>query len=161
MVGYKTVQIEITEPQARKALRGKGFKLKPDQIGKGVLYLHPVNLKKVEKAMIKHKPIVLELSPAELAETALHHMRNMSGSGMQGGAFWSKIWEGLKKGWKFLKDSGIATKILDVGVPAVATALGAPEVAPAARNLAKNLTGAALKDKKNKELLKASGLYLS
>lgn len=171
---YHHVAIELTEPQARRAMRGNGIRIKPDQIGHGRLIVHPANKKKIEKAILKKKALTLELSPAELAETALYHMNNMKGSGMEGGSFWSKIWAGLKKGWKFLKDTGIASKLADIAVPAAATFVGAPSAAPAIRSGIKQIAGVGLetdampvkrRGRMRKcdrvEALKGSGLYLS
>lgn len=153
---YHPVKIELTETQARKALKGGAIRVRHEQIGKGMLVLHPLNKKKVEKNIVKGKAVILELSPGELAETALHHMQHNTG-----GSFWSKIWSGLKTGWKFLKDTGIATKLLDSAIPAAATALGAPELAVPIRAGVKSITGAKLSKEDKLEKLKASGLYLT
>jgi hypothetical protein len=160
---YHSVAIDLTEAQAKKALKGGAIRIKKEQIGKGHLVLHPVNKKKVEKAIIKGTAVILELSPAELAETALHHIEK---HGIEGSGFWSKIWGGLKKTWKFLKDSGIASRIADIAIPAVATAVGAPSMAVPARALVKASTGAGIKKGRmttveRQEKLKAAGLYLS
>jgi len=148
---YHPLAIELKECQAKRAMKGGAIKVAPSQIGRSTLIVHPVNKKKIEKAILKNKSIILELSPAELAETALHHIK------MNGGGFWNNIWRGLKKSWGFLKDSGIASKAFDAAVPAVANLIGAPTLAEPVRQLVKKTTGAGLKLDK----LKASGLYLS
>lgn len=184
---FHHVAVELNESQARNAMKGKGVRIMTNQLKKGHLVLHPLNKKKLEKALLKGKTAILELSPAELAETALYHIQK---HGMEGSGFWGKIWSGLKKGWKFLKDTGIATKVFDTVVPmatgAVGTLVGQPELGIAAaspvRGLVKQATGAGVDideqaeklvkkatgkkrgrmvKKDRDEILKGMGIYLS
>ena len=155
---YKRIKIDITEAQARKALAGKPVRLTANQIGKGhAVSLHPANAKIVEKAKLKGTGCNLHLSHGELADTC----QQMDGSG-----FFGDIWKGLKKVWGVLKDTGAASKLVDMG----STALSgfAPEFAPAisaGRKLLKSTTGVGIKKRMTKaeryEKLKGSGLYLS
>lgn len=154
---YHHLAVELTAPQAQRALKGTGIKVKQEQIGKGHLVVHPVNKHKLEKATLKNKSLVLHLSPGELAETALWHINK---HGMEGSGFWGNLWKGLKKTWGFLKESGLATAAADAATSAVAKF--APEYAPAAlaaRQGLKKIAGVGIAEKK--ELLKARGLYLS
>ncbi|GMF14858.1 unnamed protein product [Phytophthora lilii] len=79
------------------------------------------------------KGLTLDMAHGEIAAT--HH------SGLTGAGFWGDIWRGIKKGARFLKDSGILSKLLDAGVPAAATALGQPGAAIPVRAGIKQLTG--------------------
>ena len=153
---YKRIKIDITEAQARKALAGKPVRLTASQIGKGhALSLHPANAKIVERAALKGSGCNIHLSHGELADTC----QQMDGSG-----FWGDLWGGIKKVWKVLKDTGAASKLVDMG----STALSgfAPEFAPAisaGRNLLRSTTGVGIRRTKaqRQELLRGKGLYLS
>ncbi len=158
---YHNLAIDLTHSQAKKAMKGSGIRIKPDQIGKGHLVVHPVNKKHIEKAVLKSKGFTLELSPAELAETAMYHINK---HGMEGSGFWSSIWKGIKKTWNFLKDSGIATKALDAAVMPLSAYTGQPQLVAAARQGVRQLAGVGLpkQTKKTKrDALVAKGLYLS
>ena len=153
---YKRIKIDITEAQARKALAGKPVRLTANQIGKGhAVSLHPANAKIVERAALKGSGCNIHLSHGELADTC----QQMDGSG-----FWGDLWGGIKKVWKVLKDTGAASKLVDMG----STALSgfAPEFAPAisaGRSLLKSTTGVGIRRTKaqRQELLRGKGLYLS
>lgn len=153
---YKQIKIDITEAQARKALNGKPFRVNPSQIGRGDTFvsLHPMNVKAVEKAALKGNGLTLHLSPGELADTACR---------MDGSGFWGNLWRGLKKGWRVLKDTGIATKLADAAVAPLSAATGNPAAVVAGRQLFKTLTGASVKRSKadRRALLEGKGLYLS
>ncbi|GMF47697.1 unnamed protein product [Phytophthora fragariaefolia] len=84
------------------------------------------------------KGLTLAMAHGEVAAT-YHSV--LSGSG-----FWGNVWSGIKKGAWFLKDSGILSKLLDAGVPAAATALGAPEAGLVVRGGIKQLTGVGMED---------------
>ncbi|KAG2774017.1 hypothetical protein PC129_g17902 [Phytophthora cactorum] len=70
----------------------------------------------------------------------------MNGGGTYGSSVWSKTWGGIKSAFKFAKDSGILSKAADAAVPALATALGAPQAAIPARAAIKSMTGIGLCD---------------
>ncbi len=156
---YKQIKLNITEAQAKKALNGKSFRVNPAQIGSGSTFvsLHPLNVKAVEKAVLKGSGFTLHLSPGELADTA-HRM--------DGAGFWGNLWGGLKKGWRVLKDTGIATKLADAAVAPLAAYAG-PQTAIAGRQLFKAVTGAGvagvgrMKRAERLAKLRGSGLYLS
>ncbi|GMF21775.1 unnamed protein product [Phytophthora lilii] len=72
---------------------------------------------KVKKAKKANRGVRLMITPHEIA----YPMTPLSGGGMHGGSFWSKIWSGIKTGAKFLKDSGLLSKVGDaLVVPASA-----------------------------------------
>ncbi|RLN32612.1 hypothetical protein BBJ28_00025868, partial [Nothophytophthora sp. Chile5] len=131
---YKEFRVDFTHPQALKVLHGKPVRLSADQLGKGhPHYFHPENHKKLVKAYESHKGLTLYMAHGEVLRT---HMSGLSGSG-----FWGNLWNGVKKGAKFLKDSGILSTLANTAVPAIATAVGAPELAVPARAGLKALTG--------------------
>ena len=153
---YTQIKLNITEAQARRALDGKAFRVTSQQIGKGDTFisLHPANVKAVEKAALKGSGMSLNLSPGELADTAMR---------LDGSGFWGSIWKTLKKGWKVLKDSGAATALADAAVAPLSAVVG-PAAAAASRKVFKNLTGASVNRSTNasrRELLQGRGLYLS
>lgn len=153
---YKRIKIDLTEAQARKALAGKPVRLTANQIGKGdAVSLHPANARVVEKAALKGSGCNIHLSHGELADTC---------SQMNGSGFFGDIWKGLKKVWGVLKDTGAASKLVDMGATALSGV--APEFAPAisaGRNLLKSTTGVGVRRTKAQrmELLRGKGLYLS
>lgn len=153
---YTQIKLNITEAQARRALDGKAFRVTSQQIGKGDTFisLHPANVKAVEKAALKGSGMSLNLSPGELADTAMR---------LDGSGFWGSIWNTLKKGWKVLRDSGAATALADAAVAPLAAVVG-PQAATLGRKVFKNLTGASVNRStkaSRRELLQGKGLYLS
>lgn len=159
MSSYKIVKIDITESQLKAAIEGKRIKISPSQFtsnGKEIA-LHPLQAVKVVKAMTSKKPVFIHLSDGELAET----YRNMI---MKGGSFFGNVWKGLKSVFKVLKDSGAASTLADMAVAPIAAYTGNPALVGAARAGLKQLTGVGIKRvsmKQKREMLRASGLYLS
>ena len=156
VIMYHPLSVELTEAQVKRALSGKAITIKASQLGKGRLHVHPANKKKIEKAALRNKSAVVNLSFGELADTARHHIDN----DMDGSGFCSKIWEKIKKGWKVLKDTGIPSRIVDAAVPMLAQYAGDPSLAPGAREGIRQMTGVGVK-KTDDDRLKAMGLYLS
>jgi hypothetical protein len=131
---YKEFKLDLSHAQALKVLHGKPVRLRADQLGKGhAHYLHPENPKKLVKAYEANKELTLHMAHGEVLRT---YQSNLSGSG-----FWGNLWRGVKKGFKFAKDSGILSAIANTAVPALATAVGQPELAIPARAGLKALTG--------------------
>jgi hypothetical protein len=168
---YKQVKVNITKPQLYKALNGKPVRFSANQIGVGEHYLslHPANVKLVEKAALKGKGVVINISEGELLSTC---------EDMQGKGFFGDIWKGLKSAYNWTKKHIIDTPIYQSTVkPLVrglvdtgATALSAyvPQAAPAimmAKNELGKQTGAFGLKKgtkaQKKAILQAKGLYLS
>jgi len=158
-MAYARIKVDLTHEQAKKALAGKSIRLTNDQLGKGptILSVHPQNLKIIEKAALKGTGCNINLSHGELADTC---------SNMQGSGFFGDVWNGLKKVWGVLKDSGAASTLADMGANALSGI--APSFSPAiqaGRQLLKTTTGVGIKKRMTKSdrksLLMGKGLYLS
>ncbi|ETM42123.1 hypothetical protein L914_12176 [Phytophthora nicotianae] len=94
---YKEFKVDFTRAQALKILQGKPVRLSADQIGKGHSHnFHPENYKKLMKVRQAHKGLTLSMTHGEVFST---HQSGLSGSG-----FWGDLWNGVKKGAKYLKD---------------------------------------------------------
>jgi hypothetical protein len=131
---YKSFKLDLSNAQAKKVLGGKTIRLRADQLGSGHEHMfHPENHKRLVRAKRSNKGLTLSMAHGEVAAT--YH------SGMTGSGFWGDVWGGIKKGAKFLKDSGILSKLLDAGVPAAPAALGAPQAGLVVRGGIKQLTG--------------------
>jgi len=131
---YKSYKLDLSPAQAKKVLAGKTIRLRAEQLGNGHEHMfHPENYKKLVRAKNANKGLTLAMAHGEVAAT--YH------SGLTRSGFWGNIWGGIKKGAKFLKDSGILSKLLDAGVPAAAAALGAPQAGLVVRGGIKQLTG--------------------
>jgi hypothetical protein len=157
---YIQVQLEITPAQQRQALKGARIKLTPDAIGKGrIVMLHPLNAKKVAT---RKGGVMLELSPGEIMTTASYHdmMPNVP-EGVSGSGFLDNAWQLLKKGGKWLKDSGVGSVLADVAQTAATPFIGETG-AQVARDILKTTTGVGLKmrGKGMHRMAKGSGLYL-
>ncbi|GMF27664.1 unnamed protein product [Phytophthora fragariaefolia] len=117
---YKAFKLDLSPAQAKKVLAGKTIRLRADQLGSGHEHMfHPENYMKIMRAKKANKGLTLTMAHGEVAATYQ--------SGLSSSGFWGNVWSGIKRGARFLKDSGIPSKLLDAGVPAAATALGAPE----------------------------------
>ena len=149
----------MTSAQQSKALRGQSIRVGPSQIGNGQLVmLHPLNYKKVLNAK---GGINLELTPGELMATASHHglLPSPDKLGLSGSGFFGDVWEGLKTGGRWLKDSGVGSVLADALVPLAAPYVG-PGVAMGARQLLKQTTGVGLRARKRSCKTAGNGLYL-
>ncbi|GMF14155.1 unnamed protein product [Phytophthora lilii] len=136
---YKAFKLDLSPAQANKVLAGKTIRLRPDQLGSGHEHMfHPENYKKLMRAKKANKGLTLAMAHGEVAAT--YH------SGMTGSGFWGDMWRGIKKGARFLKDSGILSRLLDAGVPAAATYLGQPGAAGPVRAGIKQLTGVGMNE---------------
>jgi len=157
---YIQVQLEISPAQQKQALKGARIKLTPDAIGKGrIVMLHPLNAKKVAT---RKGGVMLELSPGEIMTTASYHemMPNVP-EGVSGSGFLDNAWQLLKKGGKWLKDTGIASAIADVAQDAATPFIGETG-SKIARDVLRSTTGVGLKMKGKgmRNMAKGSGLYL-
>jgi hypothetical protein len=134
---YKPSKLDLSNAQAKKVLQSKPVRLRADQLGVGVEHMfHPENYKRLMRAKRAGKGLTLDMAHGEIAAT---HASELTGAG-----FWGDVWRGIKKGDKFVKDSGILSKLLDAGVPAAATYLGQPSAAIPVRAGIKQLTGVGL-----------------
>ncbi|GMF41169.1 unnamed protein product [Phytophthora lilii] len=97
-----------------------------------ILHLHPASYEKASRTRKQGRAVRLAITRHEI---------NKGCKRAQGGSIWSSIWKTIKKGFKFAKDSGILSKVVDAAVPALAAAVGAPQAALPARGAIKKLTG--------------------
>jgi hypothetical protein len=121
--------------------------------------LHPLNVKKVANAK---GGVNLVLSPGEMMASAHYHKMIPNDMEMSGNGIFGDIWEGLKKAGKFLKDTGVASKLADALQAPLAGVVG-PQLAAVARQGVKQIGGFGIKrGKKGNGLYlgKGSGLYL-
>ena len=130
---YKPAKIDFTHAQLQKIVKGQPVRLSASQIGSGskVMLLHPTNHTLLSKAVMSKKGCVLHPSKGEVQATI--------NSTMEGTGFFDT----LKKGFNFLKDSGVLSSVVDMGV-APLTALAGPtfgKLVQPARNLLKQTTG--------------------
>lgn len=141
---YKEIQVssDIPETKLKRAFKNGNLSLTAAELkGSGAtLHLHPKSYAKALKARKGGKSTCLNITKKEIG----YPFKHMQGGGMYGAAIWSKIWGGIKKAFNWAKDSGILNKIADAAVPALATAVGAPEFAGVARSDLKSLTGVGL-----------------
>lgn len=134
---YKSLKLDLTPDQVKKSIQGKTIKITNKQIdnGENTVLLHPTNYRILIKAKNSGKGANIILSAGEIEAT---RQSDLEGTG---------IFDWLKKGWNWAKNNWdstlkpIASAVADVGVPALASALGAPQLAGVARSGLKDLTG--------------------
>ena len=155
---YRSMKLDISSAQQKKALKGQKVKITQDMLDKGQLvFLHPVNYKKITNAKGN---VMIEFSPGEIMHTASKHglvKVPTPGDSLDGSGFFDTVWNGLKSVGSWLKDSGVGSALADAGQQALAPIIG-DKGAQIARNVVKGVTGVGLKNKKKKTL--GSGLYL-
>ncbi|GMF10682.1 unnamed protein product [Phytophthora lilii] len=134
-----TISSDVPAPKLTKALKTGKLSLTADQLkGSGsVIYLHPTSYEKVIKARKAGRGVRLDITRHDIKKGYKR---------AQGGSIWSKIKSGLSSAFKFVKDSGVLSRGLDVAVPALATAFGAPQAGIPARAAIKSLTGVGIYD---------------
>ncbi|KAG2959030.1 hypothetical protein PC120_g28215 [Phytophthora cactorum] len=123
IIAFKTGKLSLTSSE----LKGSG----------SVIHLHPASYEKALKARKAGRGVRLDITRHEVKKGYKK---------AQGGSIWSKIWGGIKKGFKFAKDSGLLSKAADAAVPALATAFGAPQAAIPARAAIRSMTGIGVYD---------------
>ncbi|KAG2793219.1 hypothetical protein PC111_g23129 [Phytophthora cactorum] len=123
IIAFKTGKLSLTSSE----LKGSG----------SVIHLHPASYEKALKARKAGRGVRLDIT---------RHDVKKGYKKAQGGSIWSKIWGGIKKGFKFAKDSGLLSKAADAAVPALATAFGAPQAAIPARAAIRSMTGIGVYD---------------
>lgn len=162
--GHHHLAVELTREQAMRAHKGHAIQIQPHQMGKGHLFVHHENHERIARAVHHGRGVRVHLGPAELMHTAHHHIIH----GMDGSGFWSKLWHGIKKGYNWLKDTGILSAAADAGTQALQGAF--PEASPVigvARQEIKKRAGFGVRRGKKEvrfarhNALVARGLYLS
>ncbi|GMF40613.1 unnamed protein product [Phytophthora lilii] len=129
-----TISRDVPAPKLTKAIKTGKLSLTADQLkGSGsVIHLHPASYEKAIKARKAGRGVRLDIT---------RHEVKMGYKWAQGGSVWSKIWGGIKSAFKFAKNSGLLTQAANAAVPAIATALGAPQAAIPARAAIRSMTG--------------------
>ncbi|KAG3105533.1 hypothetical protein PI124_g4893 [Phytophthora idaei] len=133
---YQELIISSAAPahKLRKAVKTGKLSLTAAELsGTGAkLHIHPESHEKALKAKKAGRGVRLHITKHEIKKGYKR---------AQGGSIWSKVWGGIKSAFKFAKDSGLLSKAADVAVPALASAVGQPELAIPARASIKALTG--------------------
>lgn len=158
---YRSMKLDISPAQQKKALKGQKVKITSDMLDKGQLvFLHPVNFKKITNAKGN---VMIEFSPGELMHTAMKHgvVKMPANAGeLDGAGFLDSLWDNLKSVGSFLKTSGLGTALADAGQQLITPIIG-EKGAQLARNVVKGVAGVGLKNKpRKKKPAMGSGLYL-
>ncbi|KAG3068288.1 hypothetical protein PI125_g23453 [Phytophthora idaei] len=134
-----TVSSDVPAPKLTKAFKTGMLSLTADQLkGSGsIIHLHPASYEKAIKARKAGRGVRLDVTRHEVKKGYKR---------AQGGSIWSKVWGGIKSAFKFAKDSGLLSRAADVAVPALASALGAPQGAIPARAAIRSMTGIGVYD---------------
>jgi hypothetical protein len=151
--GYEKVSVgNIPQKKLEKAIKTGKLSLSADDLkGNRVMLLHPMNAKKVREAKSKNKGITgMGIAGGEIMADIEYH--DMAGGSMNGGSLWSWLKKAGKSIYNFAKDNWglikpVVSKIADVAVPALATAVGQPMAGVAGRQALKQLTGVGMADK--------------
>lgn len=135
------VSSSIPESKLKRAFKGGSITLsKADLAGDdAILHLHPESYKKAMKAKKCEKGCRLAITKKEIAYPMKQFQR--SGGSMYGSSIWSKIWNGIKKGFKWAKDSGVLSAAADAAVAPISVMTGQPALVGTARQGLKKLTG--------------------
>ncbi|CEG47323.1 uncharacterized protein PHALS_03977 [Plasmopara halstedii] len=136
---YEYFAFDVPAPKLRKAFKTGKLRLTADQLkGSGsVIHLHPASYEKALKARKAGRGVRLDITKHEIKKGYKQ---------AQGGSIWSKVWGGIKSAFKFAKDSGLLSRAADAAVPAIATALGAPQGAIPARAAIRSMSGIGVYD---------------
>ncbi|KAE9023812.1 hypothetical protein PR003_g14011 [Phytophthora rubi] len=134
-----TISSNVPAPKLRKAFKTGKLSLTSNELqGSGsIIHLHPASCEKAIKARKDGRGVRLDITKHEVKKGYKK---------TQGGSIWPKVCEGIKKGFKFEKDSGLLSKAVDAAVPALATYAGQPTAAIPARAAIKSLTGIGVYD---------------
>lgn len=136
-MSYKPATVDFTTKQIEQMAKGKPVRLSHSQLGKGnkVILLHPENHNKLSKAYMAGRGCNMHIAEGEVMAT---HKSNMDGTG---------FFDVLKKGFNFLKDSGIGSILADTA-QAAATPFVGPQIADIGRKILKNTTGVGMAKKR-------------
>ncbi|KAG3059426.1 hypothetical protein PI124_g22009 [Phytophthora idaei] len=139
-----TISSDVPAPKLTKAFKtGKHSLTSSELKGSGsVIHLHPASYEKALKARKAGRGVRLDITRHEVKKGYKK---------AQGGSIWSKVWGGIKSAFKFAKNTGLLSKAAEVAVPAIATALGAPQGAIPARAAIRSMTGIGVYDSDSDE----------
>jgi len=150
-MSYVQVKINLSSDQQKKLINGKSVRVLKSDIGKGnIVYLHPLNAKKVAGSK---GGCNLQMSKGEILYTARHHNPAI------GAGFFDDVWSGIKSVGKWLKDSGLATPLLDVGKTLITPFVG-DTAANVIREGARSLTGASIMRPKTSKSKKSTRISI-
>lgn len=150
MDGYKLVKVgSIPLSKLKRAAKTKKLSLTAAELkGDKTLLVHPSNAKRVKAAQAKGAGVQgLELTEPEIMADIKYHS-NM-GAGMHGGS----LWDFIKKGAQYVKDSGIATILADSAQQLAQPFLGETG-SKIARDVVRSVTGVGLSASDLKERMK-------
>ncbi|KAL7682120.1 hypothetical protein Plhal304r1_c051g0134141 [Plasmopara halstedii] len=143
---YKELAVSASVPETKlkRAFKTGTLSLSAAELAgnDATLHLHPESYAKALRAQKSGKGTRLAITHKEIA----YPFKHMQGGGMYGASIFSKIWGGIKSLYGFAKDSGILSRVADAAVPALATALGAPQGAIPARAAIRSMTGIGVYD---------------
>jgi hypothetical protein len=143
MNGYKLIHIgRVPDAKVKRAAKTKKLSLTASELkGNKTLLVHPANYSRIKKAQAKGAGVQgLEFSePEMMADIEYHRTR---GAGMEGGS----LWDIIKKGAKFVKDSGIGTILADTA-QTLATPILGETGSKIAREAARSVLGVGIKEK--------------
>ncbi|GMG16519.1 unnamed protein product [Phytophthora fragariaefolia] len=147
---YSEIEVSsnILVAKLKRAVKTGILSLTKEQLhGSGAtLAVHPETAMKVQKAKRANRGVRLLITPHEIE----YPMVALSGGGMHGASIWSKIWSGLKSGFKYARDSGILSKLADAAVAPASAYTGNPGAVMAARQGLKSLTGIGIEEEGGK-----------
>ncbi|KAG2781239.1 hypothetical protein PC116_g14178 [Phytophthora cactorum] len=144
MYREQTISSDVPAPKLTKAFKTGKLSLTSSELkGSGsVIHLHPASYEKALKARKAERGVRLDITRHEVKKGYKK---------AQGGSIWSKVWGGIKSAFKFAKNTGLVSKAADVAVPAIATALGAPQGAIPARAAIRSMTDIGVYDSDSDE----------
>lgn len=128
-IELEPVSLGLTKPQLRKLHKGQCCQLKPDQMRGGsiTLMLSRGKVRKIRTAHKKSKGLRLKMTPDEIEQSGEGFKEIMKNVG-------EKIKKGIKKAGPYIRKG--LTEAVKVGLPALAVAVGQPELALPAKVLA-------------------------
>lgn len=153
MDGYKLVKVgSIPLSKLKRAAKTKKLSLTAAELkGDKTLLMHPGNYARIKKAQIAGRGVQgLELTEPEMMADIKYHS-NM-GAGLEGGS----LWDFIKKGAQYVKDSGIGTILADTAQQLAQPFLGETG-SRVARDVVRSVTGVGLKEKMAKVRLARKG----
>lgn len=143
MDGYKVVKVSsIPLSKLKRAAKTKKLSLTAAELkGDKTLLMHPSNAKRVKAAQAKGAGVQgLELTEPEIMADIEYHSK--MGAGMSGGS----LWDFIKKGAQYVKDSGIGTILADTAQQLATPFLGETG-SRVARDVVRSVTGVGIKEK--------------
>jgi hypothetical protein len=143
MNGYKVVHIgSVPDAKVKRAAKTKKLSLTASELkGNKTLLVHPSNYNKIKKAQMSGKGVQgLEFSEPEMMADIEYHSK--MGAGMEGGS----LWDIIKKGAQFVKDSGIGTILADSAQQLAQPFLGETG-SKIAREAARSVLGVGIKER--------------